>query len=46
MGTGAVNKISAVRWGVARTILWAWILTIPASAFVSGLVWWLLQALK
>lgn len=46
MGVGAVNKFSAVRWGVARSILWAWILTIPASAFVSGMVWWLLQAFQ
>jgi inorganic phosphate transporter, PiT family len=46
MGVGAVNKFSAVRWGVARSILWAWILTIPASAFVSGLVWWSLQAFQ
>jgi inorganic phosphate transporter, PiT family len=46
MGVGAVHKFSAVRWGVARSILWAWILTIPASAFVSGLVWWSLQAFQ
>lgn len=45
MGVGAVNNVNAVRWGVARTILWAWILTIPASAFISGMVWWLLQTL-
>ena len=46
MGVGAVNKFSAVRWGVARTILWAWILTIPASAFVSGMVWWIVHSLS
>jgi len=46
MGVGAVNKFSAVRWGVARTIVWAWVLTIPASAFVSGLTWWILQAFQ
>ncbi len=45
MGTGAVNKISAVRWGVARNIIWAWILTIPATAFVSGMVWWLVNSI-
>jgi PiT family inorganic phosphate transporter len=40
MGVGAVNKFSAVRWGVAERIIWAWVLTIPASAFVSALTWW------
>ncbi len=46
MGVGAVNKFSAVRWGVARSIVWAWVLTIPSSAFMSGLVWWMIQAFK
>ncbi len=41
MGVGAVNKLAAVRWGVAKRIVWAWILTIPASAFASALIWWL-----
>lgn len=40
MGVGAVQKLSAVRWGVAERIVWAWILTIPASAFVAALTWW------
>lgn len=44
MGVGAVNRLSAVRWGVAERIVWAWILTIPAAAFVGGTVWWLLDA--
>ncbi len=39
-GVGAVTKFSAVRWGVAQRIVWAWVLTIPATAFVSGLTWW------
>ena len=34
MGVGATRRLSAVRWGVARRIVWAWILTIPASAAV------------
>jgi PiT family inorganic phosphate transporter len=38
VGVGAVNRLSAVRWGVARRIVWAWILTIPASALVAALV--------
>jgi inorganic phosphate transporter, PiT family len=33
-GVGSVQRFKAVRWGVARTILWAWVLTIPASALV------------
>jgi len=39
MGVGSVRRLSAVRWGVARTIIIAWILTIPASAVVAALVW-------
>jgi len=34
MGVGATKRLSAVRWGVARRIVWAWILTIPASGFI------------
>ena len=34
MGVGATKRLSAVRWGVARRIVWAWIITIPASAAV------------
>ncbi|MBI3019338.1 MAG: inorganic phosphate transporter [Deltaproteobacteria bacterium] len=41
MGVGTVNKFSAVRWGVAGQIVWAWILTIPASAFIAAITWWL-----
>ena len=37
VGVGASRRLSAVRWGVARQILWAWLLTIPASAFIGGL---------
>ena len=36
IGVGATRRLSAVRWGVARRILWAWVLTIPAAAFVGG----------
>lgn len=39
VGVGAVSKFSAVRWGVAGRIVWAWILTIPASAFISAVTW-------
>ncbi|MSO83279.1 MAG: inorganic phosphate transporter [Acidobacteria bacterium] len=39
IGVGAVRRLSAVRWGVARRILWAWILTIPASAIIGALIY-------
>ena len=42
MGVGATHRLSGVRWGVANRILWAWILTIPASAAVSMLAYKLL----
>ena len=45
MGVGAIQRFSAVRWGVAGRILWAWILTIPASALVAGVVWGFLRLL-
>jgi PiT family inorganic phosphate transporter len=38
VGVGSVQRFKAVRWGVASNILWAWILTIPASAAVAGIV--------
>jgi PiT family inorganic phosphate transporter len=41
VGVGAAQSVSAVRWGVAGDLLWAWILTIPCSAFIAGLAWWL-----
>jgi len=41
VGVGSARKLSAVRWGVAGNIVWAWIFTIPASAFIAGLAWWL-----
>jgi PiT family inorganic phosphate transporter len=40
VGVGAVQKLSAVRWGVAQNIVWAWVLTIPCSAFLAALAWW------
>lgn len=41
VGVGSAQKFSAVRWGVASGIVWAWILTIPASAAIAALFWWL-----
>ena len=45
MGVGSVRRFSAVRWGVARSIVTAWILTIPAAAAVAAVVWLVLSAL-
>lgn len=41
VGVGAAQKASAVRWGVAGNIVWAWIFTIPASAFMAAVAWWI-----
>jgi len=43
MGVGSVQRLSAVRWGVAGNIILAWVLTIPASILVSGGIYWLIQ---
>lgn len=40
VGVGATRKLSAVRWGVAGNIVWAWVLTIPASALIAAAGWW------
>jgi PiT family inorganic phosphate transporter len=45
MGVGAIQRLSAVRWGVAGRILWAWLFTIPASAAVAAAAWLLLRLL-
>ncbi len=41
VGVGSVQRLSAVRWGVAGNIVWAWVLTIPASAFVAAISYWI-----
>ncbi|MGH7624686.1 MAG: inorganic phosphate transporter [Gemmatimonadaceae bacterium] len=43
MGVGATTRLSAVRWGVAGRIVWAWILTIPAAAIMSAICWLILH---
>jgi PiT family inorganic phosphate transporter len=40
VGVGSVQRASSVRWGVAGNIIWAWIFTIPASAFVAAIAYW------
>jgi PiT family inorganic phosphate transporter len=44
MGVGSTRRLSAVRWGVAGKIIWAWVLTIPASAAISGFIFWLIRS--
>jgi PiT family inorganic phosphate transporter len=46
VGVGATTRLSAVRWGVARRIVWAWILTIPASALVGAVTMWIMRFIK
>ena len=43
IGVGATKRLSAVRWGVTVNLLWAWILTIPVSAVLAALVFYLLR---
>ncbi len=45
MGVGATRRLSAVRWGVATRIVWAWVLTIPAAALVAGIAYLVLRLL-
>lgn len=40
VGVGSTRRASAVRWGVAGNIIWAWVFTIPASAFVAAVAYW------
>jgi hypothetical protein len=45
IGVGALKRLSAVRWGVAERVVWAWLMTIPASALIAAVSWWVLRAL-
>jgi PiT family inorganic phosphate transporter len=45
IGVGSTRRMSAVRWGIAGRIVWAWVLTIPASALIAALAFYLLSAL-
>jgi len=45
MGVGATRRLNAVRWGVARRIVWAWFLTIPCAALVGALAYFVAAAL-
>ena len=41
IGVGSIKRLSAVRWGIAGRIVWAWILTIPASAAIAAVTYWI-----
>jgi inorganic phosphate transporter, PiT family len=43
IGVGMTKRVSAVRWGVTVSLLWAWILTIPVSAILAAIVYWILS---
>ena len=45
MGVGATRRLSAVRWGIAGRIVWAWILTIPIAGVVSALAYYVVTFL-
>jgi inorganic phosphate transporter, PiT family len=45
VGVGATRRLSAVKWGVAGRIVWAWILTIPAAGFMAALSFWIVQTI-
>jgi len=46
VGVGAARRLSAVRWNVASSIVYAWVITMPASAVVAAVTWWLVQVLR
>jgi PiT family inorganic phosphate transporter len=46
VGVGAVNRLSAVRWGVARSVVWAWVLTVPAAGLVGSCCYWILALIR
>jgi inorganic phosphate transporter, PiT family len=46
IGVGATKRLSAVRWGVTISLLWAWILTIPVSAAIAALVYWGIKLIR
>ena len=45
VGVGSTRRLSAVRWGVAGRIVWAWVLTMPAAAIIAIAVWFVAHAL-
>jgi len=45
VGVGSIQRLSAVRWGIARRVVWAWVLTIPMSALIGALTFWCINLL-
>ena len=46
VGVGSARRLSAVRWNVASSIVYAWVITIPAAAAVAALAYWVVSALR
>ena len=46
VGVGSVRRVHGVRWGLARSILWAWVFTIPGSALIAACCFWAVRALR
>jgi len=46
IGVGATKRLSAVRWGVTINLLWAWILTIPVSALLAAIVYFIVSVVR
>ena len=46
VGVGSIQRLSAVRWGVASRVVWAWVLTIPGAAAVAGATYFVVEALS
>jgi PiT family inorganic phosphate transporter len=46
VGAGSTRRLSAVRWGVAGRIVWAWVITIPASAIIAAVAYWMVARLN
>jgi PiT family inorganic phosphate transporter len=43
VGVGSVSRPASIRWAIAGRIVWAWILTLPATALLAMLTWWLVR---
>jgi PiT family inorganic phosphate transporter len=46
VGVGAVQRLSAVRWGIAQQVIWAWILTVPASGLLAAIAYVLVSVVR
>jgi len=45
VGVGATTRLAGVRWGLARRIVWAWLITIPAAGIIAAISFWILNAI-